>query len=67
MHVEHAIVKTLDWTLEIPGYRDTINDLTARYRKEGMPAEDQGAAQNAYDLAVIINRHTSSSNVLVRP
>ena len=67
VYVEHNVLKGLDWTAEIPGYRDKIDEVGARYEAEGMPSEAEGSPQNAYDLAIIINRHTVPSNILVCP
>lgn len=67
VYVEHTIVKSLGWSEQIPGYRDKIDEVGARYHTEGLPSEEDGEPQNAYDLAIIINRHTLPSNILVRP
>jgi hypothetical protein len=63
---EHRVIESLGWTDAIPGYRKSIADLSARYHAEGMPSEEQGAAQNAYDLAVIASRHSAVANLQVR-
>lgn len=66
MFKELQVIKGLDWTGQIPGYRDAIQAVTERYHKEGMPSEEEGSPQGAYDLAIIINRHSTPSNLLVR-
>jgi hypothetical protein len=64
-YVEQKILKRLPWTALIPGFRDMIDTVTDLYHQEGMPSEEEGNPQGAYDLAVIINRHTGPSNMLV--
>lgn len=59
-------MKGLPWAHQIPGYPEKIEALSERYHKEGMPSEEEGSPQNAYDLAFIINRHITPSNMLVR-
>jgi hypothetical protein len=60
---EQRIIKGLGWTEAIPGYRKQIEDLSTRYHEEGMPSEEDGNPQGAYDLAVIISRHVNVANV----
>jgi len=62
VYVEQRIIKGLGWTGALPGYRQQIADLSDRYRREGMPSEADGDPQGAYDLAVIVSRHTPEAN-----
>jgi Protein of unknown function (DUF616) len=63
VYEEQRVIRKQKWTRAIPGYRDQIDAATARYKREGMPAEADGRAQGAYDLAVIVSRHTDAANI----